>query len=588
MGIDVSAQARVLGIETEFKNMREGATFSLPQRIAVIGQGATDSVYSLDKRQVTSATEVGARYGWGSPLHLVARQLFPANGGGVGTIPVTIYPLEDHDSGIAAAGSITPSGLQTKAAQYRAVINGMQSELFVIPVGASVSTVCGLVGAAINAVLEMPVVISYAYGTVTGTAGAGNTGDGTISALSAANGVVPGGYKLECIAAAADGGTFALRAPNGSLVSNSLVLTASTATPFVVGGLSFTVTPGAADFVVGDSFAIDVPATEVTLTSKWAGQSANAINVSIVGEDFGTTFAIVQPAGGIANPAVDAALALFGSTWETIVINALDIADTTALDAIEAVGEGRWGAEQHKPFVAFTGVVDADVNAATAVCAARRTDRVNAQLVAPGSPNLPFVVAARQAGLIARVANENPPTDYAKQRATGLIPGADSLQWSYAQRDQALKLGSSTIEVKDGIVAISDVVTFYRPEGDPTPAYRFVVDVMKVMNVAYNIALIFEADGWAGAPLIPNSQATVNPLARKPSSAKAAMATMFDSLGLNAIIADPDYAKKNTTASIDGQNHRRLNVEAAFKLSGNVGIIDVIQRFGFFYPAVSG
>jgi phage tail sheath gpL-like len=107
MGVDVSAVARVLGITTQFKDLRGGSVVFLPQRIALIGQGATASTYSLTKFQITSAAQAGARYGYGSPIHLAARELFPSNGDGVGTIPVTVYPLDDDGSGVAATGDIT-------------------------------------------------------------------------------------------------------------------------------------------------------------------------------------------------------------------------------------------------------------------------------------------------------------------------------------------------------------------------------------------------------------------------------------------------------------------------------------------------
>ena len=66
--IDQSAVARVLGIETEFRDLREGGVLFLPQRIAVVGQGNSASTYATTKRQVTSAAEVATLYGSGSPL----------------------------------------------------------------------------------------------------------------------------------------------------------------------------------------------------------------------------------------------------------------------------------------------------------------------------------------------------------------------------------------------------------------------------------------------------------------------------------------------------------------------------------------
>src|SRR5690606_4133433 len=133
---------------------------------------------------------------------------------------------------------------------------------------------------------------------------------------------------------------------------------------------------------------------------------------------------------------------------------------------------------------------------------------------------------------IAKLANNNPPTDYGSRPLRGIIPGLDTEQWDYTQRDLAVKAGSSTVEVKGGLVHLSDTVTFYHPAGDPTPAYRFVVDVIKLWNVIYNLALEFENPRWDGAPLSPDGQPTVNPNARTPKAAKAAVCAIIDGLAL--------------------------------------------------------
>ena len=101
---------------------------------------------------------------------------------------------------------------------------------------------------------------------ITVAADGGNTGDGTVTAASVVTGpVVPllGDYNLECIAAVTNGGTFKLEDPNGALVGNNLVMTAGAgvSTVFTVAGMTFTITDGATDFVVGDKFALTVAAS---------------------------------------------------------------------------------------------------------------------------------------------------------------------------------------------------------------------------------------------------------------------------------------------------------------------------------------
>lgn len=493
MSIDASAVARVVGIATEFVNL-QGGIFFLPQRVAVVGQGNSSAVYSTDKRQVSSAVDAGNLYGFGSPIHLAVSQLFPANGDGVGTIPVTVYPLEDDGAGVASSGDITPSGAASATISAIVRINNIASEEFVITDGDAVATIVTAMTAAINAVLAMPVLA----------------------------------------------------------VDNT---------------------------------------TDVGLTSKWQGTSANDIFVEVVESAApGITFAITPPAGGLVNPDVDDALNQIGDIWETMVLNCMDIADTASLDKYSIFGEGRWGQLVRKPLIVFSGNTNTTVAAATAVSDARKTDRTNAQFVAPGSNDLPFVTAARQLARIVVVANNNPPVDYGSQDATGLTPGLDSQQWNFTERDEAIKKGSSGITVKDSVVNIADVVTFYHPDGEPTPAYRYVVDIVKLMQVIFNLDLIFATPEWDGAPLIPDNQATTNRAARKPKDARAAMATMIDSLALNAIISDPSTTKANMTAQINPTNPKRLDNVVPIQLSGNNNIISTDLKFGFYFgttPVIS-
>jgi phage tail sheath gpL-like len=109
MPVDVNAVARVLGIDVKFVPQVGGNGRSLPQRICVIAQGASASTFSTTKFQATSAGQVGNLGGFGSPAHLILDQLMPANGDGVGTIPVDVCLLADDGSGAAAVGDITPS-----------------------------------------------------------------------------------------------------------------------------------------------------------------------------------------------------------------------------------------------------------------------------------------------------------------------------------------------------------------------------------------------------------------------------------------------------------------------------------------------
>ena len=489
MGISATAVARVVGIEPTFKDLRGANTFRLPQRVAILAQGASAVTYPATPLQITSASQAGAVYGFGSPIHLMALQLFPKNGDGVGTIPVTVYPLVDDAGASASAGDITPTGTQTGAASYTVEINGIKSAPFVIADGVVGTTIAAAVVAAINATLEMPMIA----------------------------------------------------------VVNTLV---------------------------------------IDLTAKWEGVSGDGCVITVVGPANGIIFAITQPTGGLVNPDVDPTLALIGSnTWETLILNAMEAADTATLDKFQTYGDGRYGALSHTPPVVFTGSVD-DTVTAIAITDARKTDKINSYIRVVGSNTLPFQIAARAVARIAVVANENPARDFGGQQLTGILPGLDSVQEDYPTRDQSVTGGASTSKIVDGIVTLEDTVTFYHPDGENPPAFRFVKTIVKLSQVLHNLDRIFNTAEWNGAPLIPDIQATTNPAARKPKDAKARANTMLDGLGLDAIISDPETAKGKTTTVIDGGNPDRLNIGVTVQISGNSNIIDIALDFGFFFGSL--
>lgn len=485
--VDPSAVARVLGIETIFENRRGGSFVALPQRVAVVGQGSTVVSYSTDKAQHTSSLSVAQTYGFGSPLHLAARQLLPDNGDGIGTIPMTIYPLVDDVSGAPSTGNILPGGTQTEDASYIVRVSNVDSLPFVIAAGDNVATIAAAITAAVNGSINMPVTAT----------------DNT---------------------------------------------------------------------------------TDVDLVSKWEGTSANVMFTEIIGTTTaGTTFTITQQVGGLVNPDVQAALDQVGDVWETMFLNCLTTTDATALNAFSAFGEGRWGSLVRKPCVVFTGTITTDATDAILVPEGRKTDRTNSQLVEPGGADLPCVVAASQLARIVVVANEVPAHDYGFQRADGLTPGADADQWLYPDRNLAVKGGSSTIEVKNGVVTVSDVVTFYHPDGDPAPPYRFVKNIVKLQNVIFNIDLEFAQTKWDGAPLIPNSQPVTEPTAKKPKDWIAAAAAIIDNLGLQAIISDPESSKAGLQAEINGSNPDRLDACFPVSVSGNTNIKSIDLKWGYFF-----
>lgn len=110
-----------------------------------------------------------------------------------------------------------------------------------------------------------------------GAADAGNTGDGTIGAVTVAADSAVGVYKAICIEPATDAGTFEVFGPDGVSIG-----TATVAVEFS-NILTFTIADGATDFVAGDTFDITVTAGDSVLlnSARWV-EGADAGGVALL------------------------------------------------------------------------------------------------------------------------------------------------------------------------------------------------------------------------------------------------------------------------------------------------------------------
>lgn len=99
------------------------------------------------------------------------------------------------------------------------------------------------------------------------TAGA-NTGNGVMGAITLGKLAEVGNYKLRCIAAASNAGTFAVFTPSGYRLADMTVAVA-----YAGDHLNFTLADGATDFIVGDTFTI-----AVTGDGKYDYAKAGAVN----------------------------------------------------------------------------------------------------------------------------------------------------------------------------------------------------------------------------------------------------------------------------------------------------------------------
>lgn len=116
-------------------------------------------------------------------------------------------------------------------------------------------------------------------------AAAGNTGNGTVGAVTAGAGLKEGTYRLVCIEPAANAGKFQVEDPDGVIVGVATVAVAFT------GPINFTIADGATDFVAGDAFTVAVAAGTKYVKSLATATDGSQVPTAVLAEDVDATAA---------------------------------------------------------------------------------------------------------------------------------------------------------------------------------------------------------------------------------------------------------------------------------------------------------
>lgn len=498
MGLSQSAISRVVGVDISYKSFSKNGAQLLPQRLAVFGQANTGVEYPTEKYEGEgSAAVVAERYGYGSPLHLVALQLYPETGTGF-SCPVDFFPVDTPVNSVAATGQISVTGTATAGGSGKLYVGGKRCE-FAVAKGETGEQVMANIKDAVNAVLEMP-------------------------------------------------------ATAGDIVTE----------------------------VVDD-----VTIKYLPFTAKWKGESGNGIKFVLNCAVDGLTFEVAQFTGGVIDPSTQLSQAFkkMGGVWYTCLLNTWDFTNTDILDLFFAEGESRWNVMVKQPCFSIVGC-NAAYAQRVAITDFRTEDYINALGVSVGSPELPLSIAARYAFFALETFDNNPAQDV-KSTLTGLLAGSDEAQENYLVRNNSIQKGSSTnmkLSGENGNAVMNDFVTMYHPiNAGKYPSKRYVVDIVKLQNICFNVRLIMEQDDLKGAPLVNDDDIVTNPKAVQPKTIVGYYYNLADALVKLAIIADAKYTKKNLTVSINSENPKRLDTTFPVKLSGNIEVSsnDIYFAFNF-------
>lgn len=181
-----------------------------------------------------------------------------------------------------------------------------------------------ITGGASLPIFQVVGLIATASGSAVATADAGNTGNGTMGAITVGAGAIDGDYTLTITAEDADAGDFNVTDPNGAEVGTGTV-----GVEFDAGGLTFTLADGAEDFDVGDSFTIAV-------TTDQAGDYAAYDSGASDGRETAAGV-LLEPADATGADVSATILARGPAVMARSVITGLDAAAETQLLALGIV-----------------------------------------------------------------------------------------------------------------------------------------------------------------------------------------------------------------------------------------------------------
>jgi len=173
--VPAGSVSRASGYQLKKGNFSTSTPY-LPQKVVILAEANTANQGTIVNTpvEITSAAQAGAAYGYGSPMHAIARILFPASGTGI-QVPVYAMAQTAAVSSTATVIVITITGTATANKTHYLRIAGRTSLDFStyainIVTGDTPTVQAGKWVAAINAVLGAPIIASNAAGVLTLTA----------------------------------------------------------------------------------------------------------------------------------------------------------------------------------------------------------------------------------------------------------------------------------------------------------------------------------------------------------------------------------------------------------------------------------
>jgi phage tail sheath gpL-like len=356
--------------------------------------------------------------------------------------------------------------------------------------------------------------------------------------------------------------------------------------------------------------AINVTPEIIDITAKSKGPWGDRISLKFnlqTGDVLptGVTQVTTPMAGGSGVPDINEVLTALGTGD---LANETDLTDhvhgygqdTTTLDALSTyngVGNdfiGLYSKTVARPFRSLTGDVTAGSGGLTSLIAlgdGRKLDRTNGVIGAPGSASHPEEIAALAIGIMARLNNKRAEETAINQILSGVDVGATGDRWTNdldTGRDPAVKAGISPTMVKNGVLTLQNVVSFYHPDdvAVTSNAFRSMRNISILQNILDAQKANFEREFWQGYSIVEDRALVVNSVsnqkARDTDDVKADLSTLIELFESNAWIYTASFSldqladDPNSVVIRPATNGFDNNIKLL--LSGEGAILDTVSE----------
>ena len=343
----------------------------------------------------------------------------------------------------------------------------------------------------------------------------------------------------------------------------------------------------------------------VDFTSKTKGPWGNDISLTFnwgAGQELptGVVAAVTDMASGTGLPDIADALDGLGTGDNQNLNNFTDCVhgygtDSTTLDAISTYNgtgnlfTGNYSKTVARPFRFISGDVatgSAGLTAVLVIANGRKSDRSSGVVSAPGSPNHPEEIAAVAMGVMAATNNVRAEESYIDKVLPDIIPGALADQWTadYDNRNLAVTDGVSPTFVKNNVLVLQNVLTFYHPDNVSVASngYRSQRNISIIQNIMNAVKLNFDLEKWQGITIVSDVAKVTNVTSRLKARDTDAvlddLVTLATAFAGNAWLFEADFTIENMTVTIRSGGLGFDNVLPII-LSGEGGIMNTVVEF---------